>query len=35
METFKEYPPSQPPASFTIDPEGVVKAAKSAQQKKE
>ncbi len=35
METFKEYPPSQPPATFTIDPEGIVKAAKAAQQKKE
>jgi hypothetical protein len=35
MATFKEYPPSQPPASFTIDPQGIVKGAKAAQQKKE
>ena len=28
METFKEYPPSQLPASFTIDPEGALKAAR-------
>src|SRR3984885_9624146 len=25
METFKEYPPSQAPASFSIDPEGILK----------
>jgi arylsulfatase len=25
METFKAYPPSQPPASFSIDPEGILK----------
>jgi arylsulfatase A-like enzyme len=25
METFKDYPPSQAPASFNIDPEGVLK----------
>jgi hypothetical protein len=30
MATFKDYPPSQPPASFTIDPEGIVNAAKKA-----
>jgi arylsulfatase A-like enzyme len=30
MATFKEYPPSQPPASFTIDPEAIVKEAKEA-----
>jgi len=24
METFKAYPPSQPPASFSIDPEGII-----------
>ena len=30
MATFKEYPPSQPPASFTIDPEGIVRGAKEA-----
>jgi arylsulfatase len=30
MATFKEYPPSQPPASFTIDPEQIVKDAKAA-----
>jgi arylsulfatase len=37
METFKEYPPSQLPQSFTIDPEGALKAAReglAAQQKK-
>jgi len=28
MATFKDYPPSQPPASFTIDPEGIVKMAR-------
>jgi arylsulfatase len=28
MATFKEYPPSQPPASFTIDPGSIVDAAK-------
>jgi arylsulfatase A-like enzyme len=25
METFKEYPPSQAPASFTVDPEAILK----------
>jgi arylsulfatase len=25
METFKDYPPSQAPASFSIDPEGILK----------
>ena len=25
METFKDYPPSQFPASFSIDPEGILK----------
>jgi arylsulfatase len=25
METFREYPPSQAPASFSIDPEGILK----------
>jgi arylsulfatase len=29
METFKEYPPSQLPQSFTIDPEGAIKAAEA------
>jgi arylsulfatase len=29
METFKEYPPSQLPQSFTIDPEGALKAAEA------
>jgi arylsulfatase len=29
MNTFKEYPPSQLPASFTIDPEGALKAARA------
>jgi len=28
--TFKEYPPSQPPASFTIDPEAIVNIGKDA-----
>lgn len=30
VATFKEYPASQPPASFTIDPDAIVKAAKEA-----
>lgn len=30
IETFKEYPPSQPPASFTIDPAEIVNGAKRA-----
>lgn len=25
VETFKEYPPSQPPASYTVDPEAILK----------
>jgi arylsulfatase len=34
-ETFKEYPPSQPPASFTVDPEAIVNIGKRiAEQKK-
>jgi arylsulfatase A-like enzyme len=33
METFKEYPPSQEPQSFTIDPEGAVKMGKEAYEK--
>jgi arylsulfatase len=28
VATFKEYPPSQPPASFTIDPDAIIDAAK-------
>jgi arylsulfatase A-like enzyme len=30
MDTFKEYPPSQLPASFSIDPEGALKAGRAA-----
>lgn len=30
MDTFKEYPPSQLPQSFTIDPEGALKAGEGA-----
>jgi hypothetical protein len=30
MATFKEYPPSQLPASFTIDPDGIVNGAKES-----
>jgi arylsulfatase A-like enzyme len=30
IATFKDYPPSQLPASFTIDPEAIVKEAKAA-----
>jgi arylsulfatase len=33
MQTFNEYPPSQEPQSFTIDPEGAVKAGKAAYEK--
>lgn len=34
-ETFKEYPPSQPPASFTIEPDAIVNIGKRiAAQKK-
>jgi len=32
METFKEYPPSQAPASFTVDPEGILKMLHRQQQ---
>jgi arylsulfatase len=28
METFKEYPPSQAPASFTVDPDSILKMLK-------
>ena len=28
IETFKEYPPSQAPASFTVDPEMILKMLK-------
>src|SRR5580658_2580751 len=28
IETFKEYPPSQAPASFTVDPEAILKMLK-------
>jgi hypothetical protein len=31
VETFKEYPPSQAPASFTVDPDVVLKMLKSQQ----
>jgi arylsulfatase A-like enzyme len=31
IETFKEYPPSQAPASFTVDPDVVLKMLKSQQ----
>ena len=31
MDTFKEYPPSQAPASFTVDPEAVLKILKAQQ----
>jgi hypothetical protein len=31
METFKEYPPSQPPASFNIDPDGIIEMLKRQQ----
>jgi arylsulfatase len=34
IATFKDYPPSQPPASFTIDPDAIVNAAKEAAEKK-
>ena len=30
MDTFKEYPPSQLPQSFTIDPEGALKEGEAA-----
>jgi hypothetical protein len=32
METFKDYPPSQAPASFTVDPEAVLKMLRRQQQ---
>jgi hypothetical protein len=35
IATFKEYPPSQPPASFTIDFEEIVRGAKEASGPKE
>jgi len=31
MDTFKQYPPSQAPASFTVDPEEVLKILKAQQ----
>ena len=31
METFKEYPPSQAPASFTVDPAAILKMPKRQQ----
>jgi hypothetical protein len=31
MQTFKEFPPSQAPASFTVDPETVLKMLKAQQ----
>ena len=31
IETFKEYPPSQAPASFTVDPEAVLKILRRQQ----
>jgi len=31
METFKQYPPSQRPASFTVDPDGILKMLVSQQ----
>ena len=33
METFKDYPPSQAPASFNIDPERVLKMLRSMKTK--
>ena len=33
METFKDYPPSQAPASFNIDPEQVLKMLRSMKTK--
>jgi arylsulfatase len=30
MDTFKDYPPSQLPQSFTIDPEGALKEGEAA-----
>ena len=31
IETFKEYPPNQAPASFTVDPDVVLKMLKAQQ----
>ncbi len=31
IETFKEYPPSQAPASFTVDPDVVLKMLRAQQ----
>jgi hypothetical protein len=31
IETFKEYPASQAPASFTVDPEAILKMLKYQQ----
>jgi arylsulfatase A-like enzyme len=31
IETFKEYPPSQAPASFTVDPDSILKMLKQQQ----
>jgi arylsulfatase A-like enzyme len=31
METFKEYPPSQAPASFTVDPDAILEMLKKQQ----
>jgi hypothetical protein len=31
METFKEYPPSQPPASFSINPDAIIDMLKRQQ----
>lgn len=31
IETFKEYPPSQAPASFTIDPDAILKMLRRQQ----
>jgi hypothetical protein len=30
MDTFKDFPPSQLPQSFTIDPEGALKQGEAA-----
>jgi arylsulfatase len=31
IETFREYPPSQAPASFTVDPEAILKILRRQQ----
>ena len=31
IETFKEYPPSQAPASFTIEPDAILKMLRRQQ----